>query len=269
MFKILLIFLVTFYSAVNIADEQIIKVLPLHNRLASDIQSIIGPILENSERVIPNRSSLIIKATAARQKELKKLIEQLDRRLNNLTITVIQSRSKTADSLNASAYIKSSSPSQNRKKVSTSLQGYFADTERLNHAENQQKIQTLDGKSAFIKTGKIHPINNISFYQSSNGYSAITKDTQYIDVSTGFLVTPHLSGKQVTLDITPWSDQIKNNGEISYQHSHTTIRVNLGEWIEIGSVNEQSQTASNRNLSLSYSTSQKKNRILLKVDKTQ
>ncbi len=268
MLKILFLFFSIFFTTYSIADDMVMKVVPLNNRFALDLQPLISPFLENSEHLIANGSNLIIKATPARQNELKKLIEQLDKKLSNLTISIIQSNSKTADSLNASANIRIDTSLSNKPSLSGRLRGRFANTKKSSYSDNQQQVQTLDGKTAFIKTGKIHPVHNISIHSSPIGYRSVSSNTQYIEASTGFLVTPRLSGSQVTLEVSPWSDKMQNSGVLSTQHSHSTIRVKLGEWVEIGGVNEQIQTSATRNLSHYYSTTEKKSRILIKIDKT-
>ncbi len=259
--------LLFFFGLPCFADNLVMEVVPLNNRFASDLQPLISPFLEDQERVIANRSNLIIKATPFRQKEIRKLIDQLDTRLSNLTITVIQSKNESAQSLNASANIRLGFPARNRSQFSTSLRGRFANTEDLNQSDSQQQIQTLDGKPAFIKIGKIHPVENISFYHSDYGYPVFSKNTEFIEASTGFRVTARVSGKQVTLDILPWSDEMTNNGVLSTQSGHTTIRVNLGQWVEIGGVDQQSQRSSYGTLSRAYSTENKSMKILIKVEK--
>ena len=266
MFKIIFLFLSLFQSTLCIANNLVIEVVPLSNRFASDLQPLISPFLEDSELIIANRSSLIVKATPLRQKEIKKLIDQLDTRLINLTITVVQSKTQTAQALNASANINLNFPNR-RSKFSTEFQGRFGNTNDLSDSNSRQQVQTLDGKPAYIKTGKIHPVENISVYHSGYGYPAISRDTQLIEASTGFMVTPRLSGSQVTLDVAPWSDQMNNNGELSTQSGHTTIRVNLGQWVEIGGVDQHSQQSSNGTLSHAYSTANQNTKILIKVDK--
>ncbi len=269
MLKIIFILLSLFFSTFCIANESVMQVVPVNNRPASELQSLISPLLESSERIIASHSSLIIKATPSRQKELINLIEQLDTRLSNLSITVIQSKTKTAQALNSSAKIKLNFPANKPSNISVKARGRFASTEGLNNSESRQKIQTLDGKPAYIKTGKIYPVENISIYQSGYSYPVISSNTQLIEASTGFLVTPRLSGNQVTIEVTPWSDKMNNNGLINSQSGHSTIRVNLGQWVEIGGIDEHSQLSTNRTLSHAYSTVNKNMRILIKVEKSQ
>ncbi len=269
MLKILFLFLSVFFTTDSTADDLVMKVVPLNNRFASELQPLISPFLENSERIVANRSSLIVKATPARQKEIKKLIDQLDSRLNNLTITVIQSNTESAESLNASANNRVNIRTSRPSSLPYRFRGRFANTESLNHSNSQQQIQTLDGKPAYIKIGQIHPVQNINIYPSGYGYPVISTNTQLIEASTGFMVTPRLSGKQVTLEVSPWSDKINNSGEFSTQSGHTTIRVRLGQWVEIGGTDQQSQHTRYGTLSHRYSTTDKSMKILIKVDKAQ
>ena len=112
MLKAPLLFLALF-SPLSLAETAVIEIIPLNNRPASDLQGILTPLLERSERVIADSSSLIIKASPSRQKELKDLINQLDIRLSNLSISVIQTRIKTAEQLNNSLTFGFNSPLKN------------------------------------------------------------------------------------------------------------------------------------------------------------
>jgi hypothetical protein len=267
MLKIIFLFLSIFLSTSCTANDLVIEVVPLNNRFASDIQPLISPFLEDSELIIANRSSLIIKATPLRQKEIKKLINQLDTRLDSLTITVIQSKTQNAQSLNTSANINLNFVKNRRSNFSTDFRGRFGNTNDLNDSNSRQQIQTLDGKSAYIKIGKTHPVENTQLYHSEYDRPIISSNTQLIEASTGFLVTPRLSGKQVTLEVTPWSDKMNNDGTVSTQSGHSTLRVNLGQWVEIGGVDRHSQQSSNGILSHAYSTANQSTKTLIKVDK--
>ena len=267
MLKILFLFL-SLFCIVSHAKESIMAVIPLNNRPAFELQSILSPLLENSERLIANGSNLIIRATPARLQELKGLIRQLDAPLNNLTITVLQSRTKTANELNASANISLRYPGRRAGRLSGQIGGRFAQTEGAKNSDSRQIIKTLDGQSAIIRTGEIHPVQNFSIYDSGYGYPAISSHTQLIEASTGFEVTPRLTGQQqVTLQISPWSDRLNQSGTFDTQGASTTLRINLGEWVEIGGVSEQTQRSRYGALSRSYSTANDDLHILIKVDK--
>lgn len=267
MLKILLIFL-SLFSISSLANETVMEVIPLNNRPASELQALISPLLEGSEHIIANGSNLIIKASPRRIVEIKNLLKNLDTQLTNLVITVLQSRVRSAEDLNAAANIRLHVPIDHPSKTSAKIRGRFAQTEGSNNSESTQVIRTLEGSPAHIKTGKVHPIHNINVYDSRYGHPSISTNTQLIEASTGFMVTPRLTGNQVTMRISPWSDRVNNRGRIDTQGANTTIRVNLGEWVEIGGVDEHSQSSSSGILSRSYSTDNNNLRILIKVEKT-
>jgi type II secretory pathway component GspD/PulD (secretin) len=267
MLKILFIFL-SLFSITSIANETVMEVIPLYNRPASELQPLIRPLLEGSEHVIANGSNLIIKASPRRIIEIKNLLKNLDTQLTNLAITVLQSRTRSAEDLNASANIRLHVPIDHPSKTSGRIRGRFAQTEGLSNSESTQVVRTLEGSPARIKTGKVHPIQNIHVYDSGYGHPSISTNTQLIEATTGFIVTPRLTGNQVTMNISPWSDTMNNSGIIDTQGASTTIRVNLGEWVEIGGADEHSQRSSRGVFSREYSTDNNNLRILIKVEKS-
>ncbi|HHA18607.1 MAG TPA: hypothetical protein ENK70_02760, partial [Methylophaga sp.] len=239
MLKILLLFLSLF--SISSANETIMEVIPLHNRPASELLPLISPLLEGPEHIIDNGSNLIVKASTARLEEIKLLITKLDTGLSNLSITVIQSKTATAEDLNASANIRLHIPLDHPSNLSGRIIGRYANTEDINSDDSTQVIRTLEGRAAYIKIGKIHPIHNYTIYGWGQRYPAVSSNTQFIEASTGFVVTPRLTGHQVTMNVNPWSDRLTNQGAIDTQRANTTLRANLSEWVEIGNISESSQ----------------------------
>ncbi len=252
-------------SIVVQAQHTAMEVAPLYNRPASHLQPIISPLLEQSERVIANGSSLIIKATPSRLEALKDLITQLDTPLKTLTITVLQTRTKTARSLNAAADTSLSTPAQRPSKLSGHISGRFAQTEGFKNLDQSHLLKTLEGHTASIRTGKVFLMQNISNADSRHHQPLISRNTQLIAANTGFTLLPRLTGNQVTLQISPWSDKLNPNGVFNNHQAHTTIRVKLGEWVEIGGMNQYSQ--SSNTLSHAYTTANNTLRILIKIEK--
>ena len=254
-------------SNISIAAETIIEIVPVYNRPASEIQQLINPVLENTDRVIADGSNLIVKTTPDRFDEIKKFIDQLDTRLNNLKITVIQSRNTTAEELNAAARINLNIPIDNLSKSRARITGYYDQTQNQNANESTQTIRTLEGNTAYIKAGNAYPIQNVQIYNSGYGYPALSSSTGFVDASTGFAVTPRLAGKQAILDVSPWSDSTNAGGQLEIQNAQSTLRVNLGEWVELGGIDETGQNNTNGNLANDRQTNQNRLHILVKVDK--
>jgi len=265
MLKILFLFLSLL--SISSANETAMEVIPLHNRPASELLPLISPLLGRSEHIIDNNSSLIVKASPARLEEIKLLISKLDKGLSNLSITVIQSKTKTAEELNASANIKLHIPLDHPSETSGRIRGRYGNTEELNSNDSTQVIRTLEGRPAYIKIGGIHPVNNYTISGWNRRYPDISSNTEFIEATTGFAVTARLTDKLVTIGVSPWSDTMNNRGVIETQSASTILRANLGEWVEIGNVSESSQTTKNGYISHRYSTKDTTTHILIKVEK--
>ncbi len=252
------------------ANDAVLRVIPLQNREASELQSVIAPFLENSDVIVANGNRLIVKTTEERLPSILALIKKLDNSLANLVISVVQSRTHTARDLNSSATLTAHLPIRRNPSPHGYLQGHFGNTLELSDNENTQKIRTLEGKAALIKVGQIYPVQNISLFVSGYGFPAVSTNTRFFETSTGFAVVPRLSSDQdVFLDISPWSEQMGQNGIIQSQSALTTIRTQLGKWVEIGSVNKAADEQQQGFLNHNRRTSQSTIRIILKVDKIQ
>jgi hypothetical protein len=194
------------------------------------------------------------------------LIRKLDNPLNNLLITVIQSRDTTAAQLNAGIgfdiHIRPQNPGDGKGRVG----GYYNQSQGQNNRQNTQTIRTMDGVPAHIKAGSIIPITNYQTYSDGYGYPNETRSTQLVEATTGFEVTPRLVGRQVMLDVSPWSDNINAQGQFQTQEANTSIRANLGEWVDLGGVNESTQSSGNTQFGYNRQSGQNNLHILVKVD---
>jgi hypothetical protein len=272
MLKVILLYLSLF--SISSANASIMEVIPLHNRPASELIPLISPLLERSEHIIDNGSNLIIKASPARLEEIKLLITKLDKGLSNLAITVLQSKSKTAEDLNASINIKALDHPSN---LSGRTRGRYANTEELDSNDSTQVVRTLEGRPAYIKIGGIYPVNSYSVSGWGRGGrrggnrrrrdTDISSDTQFIEATKGFSVTARLTDRQVTIGVSPWSDKMNKQGIIETQSASTILQAKLGEWVEIGNVSESIQTTRDGHISHRYSTKHTTIRILIKVEK--
>lgn len=243
------------------AENTILEVIELNNRPAAEIQELLQPMLEPGDVISSNGFSLIVKSNPTQLENIRKLVEQLDTRLQNLTISVLQSSHKTAEQLNAEAAIAISPPAYR-------MQGMAGDTRDLDRQQAIQQLSTLEGQPAHIQVGKIRPIENITIYDSGYGYPGISSTTQMQEASTGFAAIPRLIGNgEVMIDIAPWSDRFLTSGGLETQSIQTSIRARLGEWVEIGGSGISDESDSRGMTGMNYSTRNQDMRILIKVDR--
>jgi type II secretory pathway component GspD/PulD (secretin) len=265
--KLLLLIVITLLGPISFAEESIIEVIPLFNRPASEIQVLLSPLLEDTDRVIADGANLLVKTTPERLADIVMSIDKLDIPLNNLIITIIQSRHTTAEELNAAAKVTLNVPRKGRLKSSGSITGHYYQTEGQNSKESTQTIRVLEGNTAHITAGNTYPIQNVQIYNSGYGYPAISTTTEFINTTTGFAVTPRLAEQQVILDVSPWSESFNRQGQLETRNAQSTIRINLGEWVELGGIDENSHSSINGKLATIRQTNQNRLHILVKVDK--
>jgi type II secretory pathway component GspD/PulD (secretin) len=246
--------------------EMVVEVIPINNRPASELQPLLLPLLESTDQIVANGDSIIVKTTPERLQTITNIIRKLDNPINNLLISVIQSRDVTAAQLNAGIGFDINVPLQQPGNPRGRVEGYYGQFQGRNNNQNTQTIRTMDGVPAHIKAGNVVPITNYQVYRDGYGYPYGNRSTQLVEATTGFEVTPRLVGQQVMLDVAPWSDNINAQGQFQTQGANTSIRANLGEWVELGGVDESGQSSGNTVFGYNRQSGQNTLRILVKVD---
>jgi type II secretory pathway component HofQ len=242
------------------AEETVLEVIPLANRPAFEIVPLLAPLLGNTAQLVDNGSSLLVKTAPDRLAEIKAIVSQLDVRQSNLIITVIQSRQSTADELNAAARVQLHGSTDNSYRSGGRIIGHLYQTQDKDADKNIQTVRTMEGVAAHIKVGNIYP----GQYASSYGYATVTEP---IEATTGFEVIPRLAGRQVVLSVSPWSDRMNGQGQLEVRNAQSTLRVNLGEWVEIGGTGESSSTTSNSAFVNTRQAGGSQMHILVKVER--
>lgn len=263
----LLAVLVTLTAPSLLRAESVIETITIYNRPASEIQPLLAPLLEDTDAVVANGDTMIVKTSPERLKTLTDLIKKLDSPLTNLRITVLQSREVTADQLNADVNAGLSIPSSDPNEPKAYAYGYFNRSQSRSTDRNTQTLTTLEGEPAQIRIGSLIPLTAYQRYRDGYGHSFENRSTQLVEASTGFSVTPRLTGEQITLDVLPWSNRASSQGRLQVQQADTSVRVNLGEWVEIGAIDESGQTSGSGILSANKQILQNTLRTLVKVDR--
>ncbi|MGZ5044471.1 MAG: secretin N-terminal domain-containing protein [Methylobacter sp.] len=257
--KLLALLFISLLNSSALAEDMIIEVIPLTNRPAFEILPLLAPLLGNTAQLVDNGSNLLVKTTPDRLAEIQSIVKQLDVRQSNLVITVIQSRQTTAAELNAATGVQLNVRGDAPLRVGGRMIGHLYQTQDKNADENTQTVRTMEGVPAHIKAGHIYPRQ----FSSSYGYATATDAAE---ATTGFAVIPRLAGNQVILSVSPWSDRMNGRGQIETQNAESTIRINLGEWVELGGVGENT-SSTNSALVNTRQVGKSQMHILVKVDR--
>jgi type II secretory pathway component GspD/PulD (secretin) len=224
------------------ADE--IEVIPLHHRTAEQVVPTVRPLVAPGGAVTGMQNSLIIRSTRANIEEIKRVVAALDKAPRKLLISVRQDASGSSDrqSMSAAGTVSGRSGSVSVGQGPPAGRGVNArilDSTRTTDDRVVQQVQALEGSPATISIGSSRPLPARTTTYGPGGV-VVTQETVYQDASTGFTVVPRLAGDRVTLDINPRLESFNRRppGSVSTHTIATTATGRLGEWIELGGVNQ-------------------------------
>ena len=237
-----------------------LEVIPLKYQSAEEVIPIIRPILGNDGVVTGTGYKLIVRAPAHRVEEIRNLLAEIDRPLQQLIISVrqgqeaaIQSqRSNVAGSVGGdNGRIVFGRPdrapgglSVNAYNSDDFVQGQLSGRDDSYQDNISQQVRTISGQPAFISVGRSLPVPEQQVIIQGNRVIT-TGTTGYYDTRTGFYVTPRLNGDRVTLEIYTQRDTPRRY-DIDTSAISTVVSGRLGDWIPLGGTSETSNHSGSR-----------------------
>ena len=103
-----------------------------------------------------------------------------------------------------------------------------------------QFVTTVEGSPAWINTGQVVPLANRQIAPTPYG-ATVVDSIEYRNVGTGFYVTPRVAGDNVTLEISPYAENLsrQGGGTIDSRGLNTVVSGRLGQWIALGGAGQQ------------------------------
>jgi hypothetical protein len=261
-----------------------LEVIPMQHRSADDVVQILQPLVAPGGTVTGMNNQLIIKTTPENMVELKRVLQSLDRSPRRLLISVRQDSAGMAQSREQALSGKYSSggvsteirdPSHaheglvitKRDDKGNIVRYRQQDSISDSNDKNSFRVQATEGYPAFINIGQSIPVPNRTTYVTPDGV-VVTDATEYVDSTSGFYALPRLNGDQVTILIAPTLSKPYGGGMpvFDMQNVETTATGRLGEWLEVGGINQSASGSDRRLLSSSSRQGQLSNSIYLKVD---
>jgi hypothetical protein len=221
------------------AAQGSLEIIPLRHRTADQVLPALRPLAEPGATLTGQGTQLIVRTSPANLAELRRALDDLDRPLRRLQISVRfdDSLDRAAQGVETSGRVTSRGSS-----VDVRVQDrQSAATERVD-----QRVQVLEGGRAFISTGRSTPVYDGSGFR---------------ETSTGFEAVPRLAGGGVLVEIAQRRDTLARQQALS-----TTVSGRLGEWLEIGGALEAASRDDSAILSAQSTRSARSGRIWLKVD---
>jgi type II secretory pathway component GspD/PulD (secretin) len=213
--RILAAFIATALTTAALAQTYT-EVMPLRSRLPEDVVPAIRPLLGPDEGVSAFNGKLIVRAAPERMEEIRQLLAEIDRPLRRFVIHVRQ-RDAHQGSLGSPPPVR--------------------DLRTLGQNERSERVQTVEGRPAFIRSGTAVPVPT---WQSFGGGALpfAQQGFDYRDATAGFNVTPRLAGDTVVLEISRQAVHAGQGAPPSFtvNEAATTLRARPGEWVTLGAV---------------------------------
>ncbi len=203
------------------------------------------------------QDKLVLRTTASNYQAVQKLLAQIDRQPQALTVAV-----RVGNNSSAQGNIQ-----QGQVTISNSgIQGVGIINQSNSHQQNNNlyQIQTLSGSAASISTDTLYALNQTYTANSYPTYPSynrpvgriIIQQQLLLPTSQGIAVTPRLlPNGQVEVQLTQVEEKLVRanpsyngygyNSSVQGQRLHSTIIVPRGQWVTIGKIsqNSQNQTA--------------------------
>ncbi|MBZ0104953.1 MAG: hypothetical protein K8H84_04900 [Sulfuricella denitrificans] len=256
-----LILLLLLFSLPAMAQQEL-EIIQLRNRTVDQIVPVLRPLLEPGGSVSGMNDQIIIRASRRNIEQLREVLATLDTAPRNLVISVSndvdQERERKGAALAGRIELGQGG--------NTRIQGRAYDTVSTGSQNTSQRIQVMEGGSGYLMVGRSVPVPFRQVVMGPNG-AVVSENLVYRDIGSGLNVTPRLTGDRVTLEISPQFDRERGRqGGAEIQHLNTTISGRLGEWIELGSSNQDESGREHGYTGYASTQGRDSRRVWLKVD---
>ena len=264
-------FLLTMLFSVTAMAVTEFKIITLQHRFADDLLPIIQPLAGEGSVVTGMQNQLIIRTSPEKMAEIEQVIASMDVARINLKITVRRQgqfeSSQNGLDVSGRKRIGNVAISTNRypRRARDGVQIDIQNNSSTTKQNNQQFINVVDGEFAFIQVGQSVPFTQ-ELRTFAHRYTHIQLTTKFVEVSTGFVVHPRSVGEQIELDITPRIAQLNQQGFIDFEELRTVVRVNKGEWFDLGGAMQQNDEVSRAILSFKNKAQTQNNVLNIRVD---
>jgi type II secretory pathway component GspD/PulD (secretin) len=237
--------------------------IELKGRSAEEIIPIIRPLLAPDDALTGKDNLLFLRTDEGTVSQIRQLLDQIDRPLNNLLITVRSGVDMSHEKAQAGVKGEIIINDPQQSEVDVRLDKRYKTEKR----GSTQQLRVIEGQPAFINIGQAIPYPSGQVTHTPHG-SYGNYGIQYREAPQGFYVLPRLRGDRVFIEINPRRDELspQGGGRIDTTSLHTTITGELGEWIRLGGVDETQQGTQSGIISTGKKKSDEDREVWMRVD---
>ncbi len=249
-----------------------LEIFNLRNRPAVDLLTLVKPFLEPGGVIRGQDYKLVVKSTRANLEQISEIIGKLDVPLKRLRISIstdarsFDTQKKQHLQTHSGVIEKGDNPNVRKIIISKGPQHQLT-TQVYSTAQRRQPVaqhvQLLEGQWASINSGYAIPIAD----RQRNADGTVTETIRYRKLSYGFKVRAYINGNKAYLILRPEHEELSSQGggNISLHDIATNLTVNLGQWIEVGGM-QQLQKKSSIDSYHTHRIQENEQRMFIKVE---
>lgn len=268
------IILTLVFSFSALATEMSLHTIPLQHQPPENITATLKPLIPSGGYLTSHGNNIIVRTTPENLAEIELLIDELDKPLAQLMISVRRGNQyqggDTQFKVNGKYITDNGGIVIGGNKGNTTTTTITTrSTTGIGSANNSYQVRGLEGRPSYIQSGTDVPITTVQ----SGSYGRPYVNQEYTSANQGFYATPRLFGERVTIAISTQHDKVdhshrKANGTVINTESiNTTVSGRLGEWIAIGGL-DNNHNDKNTGLTHYRSTNSLSSKtVFLKIEK--
>lgn len=209
---------------------------------ANKLVPILEPLLGPDDKITAYHNKLFVKAPPAVQDELLRILQEIDRPLKNIRVSLRYADNAQLEAQNLAAQgeivvYKGSSRNSNVDVQVVNKNRFSTQTDNADH-----QIRVLEGEQGVLDVGKEVPVNQFVFLGPLQTGTA----KEYRSVSNQLYVVPHLVKDRVRIEVYTSNQRMKRNSDnkIQKMDAQTVVVVEPGIWTPLAgttrSVNDSS-----------------------------
>jgi hypothetical protein len=242
-----------------------LRVFEMRHAEAQSLLPVIENVLASGESVSVYRNSLVVNAATPSLQRIASLLDELDRPLRNLRITL---RSRSTSDAGGSGGIASGTLQRGDVSVSTGSGGQYRsdDGNQVNiRAERristrssaaESSVRAVEGTPVMIRDGQLVALPGGGIFGTG---------IQYQDVGRGMLVRARSIGETIAIDILATDDRVES-GAIRSAEVESSVSARPGEWILLGGIIDTANAQSDATLSRHSTRSARDTQFEIRVD---
>ncbi len=216
------------------------EIFTLGYSMADSMIPAIQPMLRDDERVSAYGNQLIVRAEPERLEEIRALLANLDRKPNQIRISVANSGNAVSSERGFEINSRFETGAGDIVVGDGSNQSRIIRRETRGQSDGVRRLTASEGYPVLIQSGQSVPLTTTT----TDAFGRVVQQTQYRNVTQGFYATVRLNGNQATITLSANNDRLNSNDNrvIDVQQADTVVTGRVGEWITIGGLGDTARS---------------------------